>query len=247
MPIEFVDSKILKKTVQLGIRYAPFIDIEADRDKLAEFAKHVRTTDRRTFNTYSFNKTAPNGMQSALLFERDVRLQGLGQMHHCPLVVFPDFAEIALIYKVAEAPNLEIDGRDRPRDEDFDTLMKSIMRQFFEKIDHVDVNRIGKVYDYIWGPFEEDAAEWLAQKFVRAPNNLPLTGGNVHFLSRIDSMNVNLQISSGMAPNGFVIQTRLDINNADNTQRIEHSNLNQILEFATRFHRERLRNLLAGE
>lgn len=245
MPVIFDDAHILKKTVQLGVRFTPMIDSVQDRPVLEQFAQQVRTTDPRLFNRYSFGKPTANSMQSVLLFERDILLKGIGQAHHTPLVVYPSFLELALIYRMPEARGVEIDGIDRPRDEDFTKLVRPVMRQFWEKVNIVDVNHIGKVYEYIYGPYE-GALDWMNEHVIRAPHLEGYTSSQVIFMFRQEGYNINLNISHGQSPFGEVLQVRLDINNADLTQKLQISDLDTTLAFATKFHTERFAKLLKG-
>lgn len=248
MAVQLDDAHILKRTVQLGVHFMPSLDADADKDQLMELARSVRAVDARVFNKYGFNSTAPNGQKAVLMFERDVMLRGVGQAHHTPLVVFPNNMEIALLYRVPEAGKVEIDGQDRPRDEDFDKMVRPIMRLFWDKIKNVDVVRIGKIYEHLWGPFEEgEALQWVLGRFLKAPDVATVAGGNAFLLFQEDGMNVNFLVAPGTTPSASVIQTKLDINNIDVTQRLQINDLDRILSFSTKFSAERFKRLLTGE
>jgi len=246
MAFLFDDAHILKKTVQLGVHFTPSVDAEADREMLAAFAKQVRALDNRVFNRYAFNRTSPSGQQAALLFERDMVVPKVGQAHNTPLLVYANWMEIALIYRIPEARGVEMDSQERPRDEDFNKMVRLILREFWAKVASVDITRIGKVYEYVWGPFEDDGIGWVTEKFLKVPAEMTVVGGNAFYLFRQEGHNINFLIAPGTSPLGPIIQTKLDINNIDNTQRLQQPELDGILAFATRFHQENMQKLLQG-
>jgi len=248
MAVQLEDARILKRTVQLGVHFMPSLDADADKDQLMDFARCVRAHDPRVFNKYSLNATAPNGQRAVLMFERDIILRAVGQAHNMPLVIFPNNMEVAQLYRIPEAGKAEIDGQDRPRDDDFDKMVRPIMRFFWDKLKNVDVVRIGKVYEHVWGPFEEhEALEWMLQRFVRQPKGMTVVGANAVLVFQENDMNINLVVQSGKGPQGSVMSTRLDINNIDVTQRLQMNDLDKILNLATRFRAERFDTLLMGE
>jgi hypothetical protein len=226
----------------------PSLDADADKDQLMDFARSVRAHDARVFNKYSLNATAPTGQRAALMFERDIILRSVGQAHHTPLILFPNNMELALLYRIPEAGKAEIDGQDRPRDDDFDKMVRPVMRFFWDKMKNVDVWRIGKIYEHLWGPFDEDEAlKWVLERFVRQPAGMPVVGANAFLLFQDSGMNINLTVQTGTSPQGSVISTRLDINNIDGTQRLQMNNLDAILSFATRFFADRFGPLVMGD
>jgi hypothetical protein len=240
------DAHLLKRTTSYGVNFTTTIDPSADRANVEAFAQQVRTSERHIFNKFTLGKVAPDGAPTVLLFERDILLKGVGQAHHCPLALKANSLEITFINRMPEAPKQEIDSRDHPRDEGVDGLMKTIMRQFWEKL-AVDVNRIGKVYEYIYGPFQEDSTlDWALERFLRKPSGAELLAASGTFLFREGGYTINLNVSPGRSAIGDVIQVRLDIANLDQTQRLENGELADFLTFATRFHHERFK-LLLGE
>jgi hypothetical protein len=245
MAVIFDSEHTLRKAVQVGVSLMPSLDADADKEKLVDFARVVRASDAKLFNKYSLNTNAPNGLRAVLLFERDVPLRGVGQVHHAPLAVFPNSMEVGLIYRLPEAKTLEIDGQDYPDDTGFPKLVRTVLRHFWDKITHVDIVRIGKVYEYLYGPFDsEDALNWLLANFVREPKAKKAVAANAFLLFQEGGMNMNLSVSSGVMPHGSVIQIKLDINNADITSKLQINNFDTIMTAANEFHKGGFQDIL---
>jgi hypothetical protein len=239
MAVILDNEHILRKAVQLGVSFMPSLDADADKEKLIDFARAVRVGDAKVFNKYSLDTNAPSGLRAVLLFERDIPLRGVGQVHHCPLIIFPNSMEVGLIYRVPEATTLEIDGQDYPDDTGFPKqVLRPILRHFWDKITHVDIVRIGKVYEYQYGPFEEeDALKWLLANFVKAPKAKQVAAANAFLLFQEHGMNINLAVSSARHPNGSVILVKLDINNIDTTRKLQMNDFDAIMSAAGEFHK----------
>jgi hypothetical protein len=246
MAVIFDSEHILRKTVQLGVNFMPSLDADADKGMLLDFARVVRAGDARLFNKYSLDTNAPTGQRAVLLFERDVPLRGVGQVHHSPLIVFPNSMEVGLIYRLPEATTLEIDGQDYPEDTGFPKqVLRPVLRHFWDKMTHVDVVRIGKVYEYQYGPFEEEEAlKWLLANFVRAPKAKEVVAANAFLLFREHDMNINLAVSSARTPHGSVILIKLDINNVDTTRKLQMNDFDAIMSAASEFHKGGFQEIL---
>jgi len=250
MSVQIEPTKAFRKTIQCMCPLNPVLS-EADTDQLEALARKVVQKDRRLFNTF---RVGPNNATPGTLlsFQRSVNIPGVGQIQHCPFIVRPNMLEFGLLFQLPESPKLSLDAVNYDDPSGFNKLACELIESFMTTIGSIDILRVGKIYNYHFGPFEPgEALAWMSERFmvIKFPPDCGTLADQTGMLvARVGDKNVNLLVGvERLVQGGELVRVTLDINNSDTTRALDTPKIRQVLDFASAYHSKEFWEIFKGE
>lgn len=243
MPIVVDKEHVDRLVIQAVLRFSPPILLPREEDTRSFQTKIHRISPILFQRPETGDK---NGMP--IVFTRDVRVPDVAVIKHQPLSLSGDQLEMGLIYKISESATWRGDAATHTDPKGFNALVNSIQTAFMQTFKDQTVYRFGKVYNYIFGPYDEDTNDWLRARFLRLDDLNDYQEGEVRIIRRREKRNFIHEIKAiGRADGKFGISVKLDVNNSDQTQTLSIQDVQEMLNVASQYHAEDFWSLLAAE